>query len=186
MSRTRATDRTSWRRPAGKLVFVLGGAASGKSEVALRLAGRKRPRAFVATGQGHDKEMSTRIARHQATRSPDWVTVEVPIGLASWFTGHGKRYRTIVLDCVTLWLSNLQRRTGAAATIGKHVKELLQAMRTTSATVVIVSNELGLGLVPVGRSVRAFRDVAGRVNQQIAAEADEVHFVISGMPLRLK
>lgn len=186
MSRARATDRAGRRRPAGKLVFVLGGAASGKSEVALRLAGRKRPRAFVATGQGLDREMSTRIARHQATRSPDWITAEVPMRLASWFTGNGKRYRTIVLDCVTLWLSNLQRRMGAAATIEKHVKELLRAMRTTSATVVIVSNELGLGLVPVGQSVRAFRDVAGRVNQQIAAEADEVHFVISGMPLRLK
>jgi adenosylcobinamide kinase/adenosylcobinamide-phosphate guanylyltransferase len=167
-------------------VFVLGGAASGKSEIALRLAGRQRPRAFVATGQGLDKEMSTRIARHQATRSPDWTTAEVPIGLASWFRGHGKRYRTIVLDCVTLWVSNLQRRKRAGATIGKYVKELLRAMRTSSATVVIVSNELGLGLVPVGRSVRAFRDVAGRVNQQIAGEADEVYFVISGMPIRLK
>jgi adenosylcobinamide kinase/adenosylcobinamide-phosphate guanylyltransferase len=167
-------------------VFVLGGAASGKSEAALRLAGRKRPKAFVATGQGLDEEMSARIARHQATRSSDWTTAEVPIGLAAWFKGQGKQYRTIVVDCVTLWLSNLQRRRGAGTDIGRRVRELLHAMRTTSATVVIVSNELGLGLVPVGRSVRALRDVAGRVNQQIAAEADEVHFVISGMPLRLK
>jgi adenosylcobinamide kinase/adenosylcobinamide-phosphate guanylyltransferase len=83
-------------------------------------------------------------------------------------------------------LSNLQRREGAGTNIGKHLKELLRAMRTTAATVVIVSNELGFGLVPVGRSARAFRDLAGRVNQQVAAEADEVYFVISGMPLRLK
>jgi adenosylcobinamide kinase / adenosylcobinamide-phosphate guanylyltransferase len=186
MSRTSATKRTSQRRPKGRLVFVLGGAASGKSEAALRLAGRKGPKAFVATGQGLDEEMSTRIARHQATRSSDWTTAEVPIELSRWFTRNGKRYRTIVVDCMTLWLSNLQRKRRAAAAIGKQVKELLQTVRTTSATVVIVSNELGLGLVPVEHSVRAFRDAAGRVNQQIAAEADEVHFVIGGMPLRLK
>jgi adenosylcobinamide kinase/adenosylcobinamide-phosphate guanylyltransferase len=167
-------------------VFILGGATSGKSEVALRLAGRKGPKAFVATGQGLDEEMSARIARHQATRSSDWTTAEVPIRLAAWFKEQGKKYRTIVVDCVTLWLSNLQRRKGAGTNIGKHLKELLRAMRTTAATVVIVSNELGLGLVPVGRSARAFRDLAGRVNQQVAAEADEVYFVVSGIPLRVK
>jgi adenosylcobinamide kinase / adenosylcobinamide-phosphate guanylyltransferase len=186
MSRTSATKRTSQRKPTGRLVFVLGGAASGKSEAALRLAGRKGPKAFVATGQGLDNEMSARIARHQATRSSDWTTAEVPIELSRWFMRNAKRYRTIVVDCITLWLSNLQRKRRIEAAIGKQVTELLKAMRTTAATVVIVSNELGLGLVPVEQSVRAFRDVAGRVNQQIVAEADEVHFVISGVPLRLK
>lgn len=167
-------------------MLVLGGAASGKSEVALRLAGAKGPKAFVATGQGLDEEMSVRIARHQATRASDWTTAEVPIELATWFNRHGKRYRTIVVDCVTLWLSNLQVDKRFDVAISNHVTELLQAMRNTQATVVIVSNELGLGLVPVARSVRAFRDAAGHVNQQIAAEADEVHLVISGLPLRLK
>src|SRR5215475_11626863 len=90
------------------LVMVLGGAASGKSEAALRLAGSKGPKVFVATGQGLDEEMSTRIARHRATRTSDWTTAEVPNELVAWFNGNGKKYRTIVVDCMTLWLSNLQ------------------------------------------------------------------------------
>jgi len=186
MSRTRATDRDSRRRPAGRFVFVLGGAASGKSEAAIRLAGRKGPKAFVATGQGLDEEMSARIARHRAARSSDWATAEVPIELATWFKRHGRRYRTIVVDCVTLWLSNLRGKKGSHTTIAKQVTELLHAIRATSARVVIVSNELGLGLVPVEQSARAFRDLAGHVNQQIGKEADEVHFVVCGMPFRLK
>jgi len=173
-------------RRQSHLVVVLGGAASGKSDAALQLAGSKGPKAFVATGQGLDEEMSARIARHRATRTPDWTTAEVPKELVAWFNGNGKKYRTIVVDCVTLWLNNLHadKRNGAAIT--KRVAELLQAMRRTPATVVVVSNELGLGLVPVERSVRAFREVAGRVNQQLAAEADEVHLVVSGLSLRLK
>lgn len=186
MSRTRVADRINRRRPAGRLVFVLGGATSGKSEAAIRLAGRKGPKAFVATGQGLDEEMSARIARHRAARSSDWTTAEVPIELATWFKRQGTRYRTIVVDCVTLWLSNLREKKGTHTAIAKQVTELLHAIRATSARVVIVSNELGLGLVPVERAARAFRDVAGRVNQQIATEADQVHFVISGIPLRLK
>lgn len=186
MSRKRATDKTNRRRSAGRLVFVLGGAASGKSEVALRMARRKGLKAFVATGQGLDEEMSARIARHQATRSSDWTTAEVPVDLIDWLTKQGRAYRTIILDCVTLWLSNLQGQGVAEEAMMQKVDALLKTMRSTSAMVVVVSNELGLGLVPVEQSVRAFRDVAGRVNQQIAAEADEVHFVISGMPLRVK
>ena len=186
MSRNRATDRTSPRSSAGQLVFVLGGAASGKSEAALRLAGAKKPKVFVATGQGLDEEMSARIVRHQASRSSDWTTAEVPVELVDWLTTQGGAYRTIVLDCVTLWLSNLQGQGMPEEEIGQKVDALLKAMRTTSAKIVVVSNELGLGLVPAEQSVRTFRDVAGRVNQQIATEADEVHFVISGIPIRVK
>jgi len=186
MSITRAPNRINRRRFAGRLVFVLGGSSSGKSEAAIRLAGRKRPRAFVATGQELDGEMAARIAHHRATRSPDWTTAEVPVELAGWFNRQGNTYRTIVVDCVTLWLSNLHGRKDNHVAITKRVTELLRAIRTISARVVIVSNELGLGLVPVERSMRAFRDLAGRVNQQIATEADEVHLVVSGIPLQLK
>jgi len=186
MSRTRAANRITRRKSAGRLVFVLGGSSSGKSEAAIRLAGHTRPRAFVATGQELDEEMAARIAHHRATRPPDWATAEVPIELAGWFKRQGKSYRTIVVDCVTLWLSNLHMRNDTHAVITQQVTELLRAIRTTSARVVIVSNELGLGLVPVERSVRAFRDLAGCVNQQIATEADEVHFVVSGRLLQLK
>ena len=169
-----------------KLVLVLGGAASGKRQAALDLAGGARPRAFVATGQALDREMRIRIERHQATRSSDWVTAEVPIDLAGWFSHKGQSYQSIVIDCITLWLSNLQRRRLHDVAISEATTDLLHAIRATRARVVLVSNELGLGLVPATKAVRAFRDLAGRVNQQVAAEADEVYLTISGIPLRLK
>lgn len=171
---------------ASRIIFVLGGAASGKSDVALRLAGSTGPRAFVATGQGLDAEMAARIARHQATRTADWETSEIPVELAAWFSREGDRYRTIVLDCVTLWLSNLMGSGMKEPVVLRRVAGLLESMRKTTATIVIVSNELGLGLVPADPSARAFRDVAGRVNQLLAAGADEAHLVVSGIPLRLK
>jgi adenosylcobinamide kinase/adenosylcobinamide-phosphate guanylyltransferase len=164
----------------------LGGAASGKSQVALDLAGQVGPRAFVATGQALDREMKVRIERHQATRSSDWETAEVPTDIAKWFSINNMNYQTIVLDCLTLWLSNLWGRRLRDVAVSEATADLLQAIRATRARVVIVSNELGLGLVPATKAVRAFRDLAGRVNQQVAAEADEVYLTISGLPLRLK
>lgn len=169
-----------------RIIFVLGGSASGKSEFALRLAGSKGPRAFVATGQGLDAEMSARIARHQATRASDWETAEIPFELAAWFSSEGSRYQTIVVDCVTLWLSNLMGSGVQEPMVLKRVAGLLKSMRKTKANIVIVSNELGLGLVPADPSARAFRDLAGRVNQLLAAGADEAHLVVSGIPVRLK
>ena len=174
------------RKGRSKLILVLGGAASGKSQAALDLAGQVGPRAFVATGQALDQEMKVRIERHQATRSPDWVTAEVPTDIAEWLTCNSNIYQSIVIDCLTLWLSNLQGRRLRDLTVYEATADLLQAIRTTRARVVIVSNELGLGLVPATKAVRAFRDVAGRVNQQVAAEADEVYLTISGLPLRVK
>jgi adenosylcobinamide kinase/adenosylcobinamide-phosphate guanylyltransferase len=167
-------------------VLVLGGAASGKSEAALQLAGSRGPRAFVASGQGLDDEMVGRIARHQATRSADWETVEEPLEVEAWFAKQGHRYRTILFDCVTLWLSNLVGTGLKESVILTRTGTLVQRMRTAAARVVIVSNELGFGLVPAEPATRAFRDLAGRVNQQIAAGADEVHLIVSGLSLRLK
>lgn len=174
------------RRKKSRLILVLGGAASGKSQVALGLAGESGPRAFVATGQALDREMKVRIERHQATRSPDWETAEVPVDIAEWLAENNKAYQTIVIDCLTLWLSNLQGRKLKSEAVFEATADLLHAIRGTKARVVIVSNELGLGLVPATKTVRAFRDLAGRVNQQVAAEADEVYLTVSGLPLRLK
>lgn len=173
-------------RGRSKLIFVLGGAASGKSQLALDLAGERGPRAFVATGQALDREMKVRIKRHQATRSSDWETAEVPMELARWFIAKGTNYQAITLDCLTLWLSNLKGQRLRDSAISDATAGLLLAIRETNARVVIVSNELGLGLVPATKPVRAFRDLAGRVNQQVAAEADEVYLAVSGLPLRLK
>lgn len=174
------------RRRESRLILVLGGAASGKSQVALDLAGQVGPRAFVATGQALDREMKVRIERHQATRSSEWETAEIPEDIEGWLTDNRHNYQTIVLDCLTLWLSNLERRNLRDVAVSEATADLLRAIRTTRACVVIVSNELGLGLVPATKAVRAFRDLAGRVNQQVAAEADEVYLTISGLPLRLK
>lgn len=174
------------RKERSKLIFVLGGAASGKSQAALDLAGRRGPRAFVATGQALDREMKARIERHQATRSSDWETVEIPTDIGIWICLKGINYQSIIIDCLTLWLSNLTGQRVRDSTIADVTADLLRAIRRTSAHVVIVSNELGLGLVPATKAVRAFRDLAGRINQQVAAEADEVYVVVSGLPLRLK
>jgi adenosylcobinamide kinase / adenosylcobinamide-phosphate guanylyltransferase len=174
------------RKGRSTLILVLGGAASGKSQAALDLAGQIGPRAFVATGQALDQEMKIRIERHQATRASNWETVEIPIDLAEWFNKSSHIYQVIILDCLTLWLSNLRGRRLNDKAVSEATADLLRAIRMTEARVVIVSNELGLGLVPATKPVRAFRDLAGRVNQQVAAEADEVYLTISGLPLRLK
>lgn len=186
MSPRKPSKRRPARRAKGRIILVLGGASSGKSEAALRLAGSRGPCAFVATGQGLDDEMATRIARHRAGRSADWETVEEPLEVEAWVAKQGPRYRTILFDCVTLWVSNLVGTGLTESVILARAGTLLRRMRTAAARVVIVSNELGFGLVPAEPAARAFRDLAGRVNQQIAAEADEVHLVVSGLSLRLK
>jgi adenosylcobinamide kinase/adenosylcobinamide-phosphate guanylyltransferase len=168
------------------LILVLGGAASGKSEAALNLAGGRLPRAFVATGQGQDQEMVERIRRHRASRPADWATAEVPVDLAGWFRDRAASYRTIVVDCLTLWLSNVKEKGVSDAVIPERVGDLLTAIRQTSARIVLVSNELGLGLVPTNRSARRFRDLAGKVHQQIATAADETYLIVAGQALRVK
>ncbi|MBX3324786.1 MAG: bifunctional adenosylcobinamide kinase/adenosylcobinamide-phosphate guanylyltransferase [Nitrospira sp.] len=183
--RTRSKRRSAGRRK-GRIIVVLGGASSGKSEIALQLAGSQEPRAFVATGQGLDDEMAERIARHRATRSAEWQTIEEPLDVEAWFSTQGAEYRIILFDCATLWLSNLVGIGLVESVILARVDTLLDAMRCTGAKVIIVSNELGSGLVPADPLGRAFRDLSGRVNQCLAAGADEAYLAVSGLRLRLK
>ena len=172
------------------LVFILGGASSGKSDVALQIAskgfGKRAPRAFVATGEGLDEEMAMKIARHRQSRSPAWVTVEVPFELAGWFADQGPKYRAIVVDCLTMWLSNHCGRGRKEQEILHEARTLLNAIRRVKARVVLVSNELGMGLVPVDAVSRRFRELAGAVNRLVAQEADAAYFVVSGIPVRLR
>jgi adenosylcobinamide kinase / adenosylcobinamide-phosphate guanylyltransferase len=186
MSSRKRSKRHSGRGSQGRIIVVLGGASSGKSEFALQFSHLPGPRAFVATGQGLDNEMVVRIARHRETRSTEWQTVEEPLDVEAWFAERGSEYRTIVFDCVTLWLSNLVGVGIGETGILARGRTLLDAMRRTGAQVIIVSNELGCGLVPAESSVRAFRELSGRVNQCLAAGADEAYLVVSGLPLRLK
>lgn len=173
-------------RQTGRLILVVGGASSGKSAMALTLAGIDTPRAFVATGEALDEEMAERIRRHQRERGTGWETVEVPIELEQWFLANGRSYRTIVLDCLTLWLSNLRDHGVPDEQISESVRALLRAMQTSTAHVIVVTNELGLGLIPMDASARGFRDLAGKANQLCAGEADEVYFIVSGMPIQVK
>lgn len=169
-----------------KLIFVLGGARSGKSSYALQQGKAQSPRAFLATAEALDSEMAIRIKKHKQSRGKGWKTFEVPIQLTEWFARDGAKYSSVVVDCLTLWLNNLLRDKVRPRQVPSYVRKLLQAIKLCSSQVVMVSNELGLGLVPGDAVSREFRDAAGRMNQSIATEADEVYFLVSGIPLRLK
>jgi adenosylcobinamide kinase / adenosylcobinamide-phosphate guanylyltransferase len=167
--------------------LVLGGARSGKSAFAQKAAesaaaaAEGRP-TLIATGQAFDDEMVERIARHQAERGESWVTVEAPLALPEAVAALPAD-AVAVVDCLTLWLSNLllgEQDVEAAAT------RLVEAVTACPARLWLVSNEVGLGLVPETPLGRRFRDEAGRLHQRLAQTADEVYFVAAGLPLRMK
>ena len=159
--------------------LVLGGARSGKSAHALSLA--TPPRAFVATAQAGDGEMADRIAAHQAERGSDWTLIEAPLDLIGAL--EQAKGQNVLIDCLTLWLSNLMHHKHDVA---QETTQLINAMQRASGSIVLVSNEVGMGLAPMNALGREFRDEQGRLNQRIAATADSVEFVAAGLPLRLK
>jgi len=133
-----------------------------------------------------DEEMAMKIARHRQSRSSAWVTAEVPVDLTAWFNEEGRHYRVILVDCLTLWLSNHCELGRKERDILEDVRVWLRAIRRSAARVVLVSNELGMGLVPVDARSRRFRELAGDVNRLVAQEADDAYLVVSGMCLSLK
>ncbi len=163
-------------------ILILGGARSGKTARALALAAPFAERFYIATGEALDAEMADRIARHRRERAETWTTVEAPLDLSAAITALPAGAAGIV-DCLTLWLSNL---LGASRNVEGATGELLRAICACAATLVIVSNEVGLGLVPETPLGRAFRDEQGRLNQAVASAVAEVEFVAAGLPLRLK
>ena len=168
------------------LCLVLGGARSGKSRLAFTLAGQALPKAFVATGEAGDEEMAARIRKHQEDRDPAWETREIPIDVSGWLKTHGAAYQTVIIDCLTLWLSNLLGSGIQASQIPAYTDELMQAARMVPGTVVLVSNEMGMGIVPGDAVTRQFRDLAGIMNQRVAELADAVYLAVSGLPMKLK
>ena len=130
--------------------------------------------------------MDRRIKKHQRSRRGAWDTIEIPVEMSPWFRTNGKDYRSVVVDCLTLWLSNIVSDQALRKKFPSLLKELLVAVRSVPGRVIIISNEIGLGIVPGDSGTREFRDLAGRMNQQVAAAADEVYFVVSGLPMRLK
>ncbi|WP_224983751.1 bifunctional adenosylcobinamide kinase/adenosylcobinamide-phosphate guanylyltransferase [Geomonas agri] len=171
-----------------KVVLVTGGARSGKSRCAEGLADTYAPlRGYLATGEPGDAEMADRITRHQGRRGSEWQTVEEPLDVAEAIRTHEGRFNVMLLDCVTLWISNLMfRRPGGAAEALAEVKGFAGSFASLNTPLIIVTNEVGMGIVPEHALSRAFRDLAGEANELIAAAADEVYVTISGLPLRLK
>jgi adenosylcobinamide kinase/adenosylcobinamide-phosphate guanylyltransferase len=174
-----------FRNPKVGSLFALGGARSGKSAFAERQAraADATELVYIATAQAYDDEMRDRIERHRLDRGPGWITIEAPFGLEDALREADAPGRAIVVDCLTLWLSNLmlddidpEPRAGALASL----------LPSLTARVALVSNEVGYGIVPENALARAFRDAQGRLNQRVAAAADAVVLVAAGLPLELK
>ncbi len=186
------------------LSLVLGGARSGKSAFAQRLAEQAAETAghklfYIATAEIRDAEMAARVAAHQRVRGPEWQACEAPLDLGVALRAVDAPNHVLLVDCLTLWLSNVMEAeadaeteagAGAAGEAGIRIaarfEALLADLATLSGPVILVANEVGLGIVPDNALARAFRDHAGRLNQQVAALADQVFFVAAGLPLQMK
>jgi adenosyl cobinamide kinase/adenosyl cobinamide phosphate guanylyltransferase len=165
-----------------RLTLVIGGARSGKSRYAESLiTALPPPWIYAATGQGLDAEMAARIEAHRARRGAGWTTVEAPLDLAAVMTARGTA--PVLVDCLTLWLSNLMM---ADAPMEQELDRFARALAKVAAPVVLVANEVGSGIVPDNALARRFRDLQGALNQRIAALADQVVLVVAGLPLSLK
>lgn len=166
------------------VTLILGGARSGKSRYAERLVQSNEPEwIYLATSEPHDDEMRDRISTHRQRRGTGWRTIEEPIRIAPIIADPQIGANAILVDCLTLWTSNLMF---AERDIPDACAELAQALRSRSAATVLVSNEVGLGIVPDNALARRFRDEAGVVNQRMAELADRVIFMVSGLPMTVK
>jgi adenosylcobinamide kinase/adenosylcobinamide-phosphate guanylyltransferase len=174
---------------ANQLVLIGGGVRSGKSRFALELAEGLGPsRSFIATAEGLDDEMATRIARHRGERLTSFTTIEEPVALPEclrrvWHAPDPPD--VLVVDCLTLWVSNLLVRGGSEVAVTGRIRELVEVLRARRSHVILVSNEVGMGLVPETAIGRAFRDLLGHLHQVLAAEADQIFLGMMGLLLRV-
>ena len=167
-----------------RTTLVIGGARSGKSRYAEQLlAAHDGTRIYIATAEAGDAEMAARIAAHQARRGAGWRTIEQPLDLVTALETHCRPAGAVLVDCLTLWLSNLM---AASRDIAAETSRLVHTVPRLEGRAVLVSNEVGLGIVPDHPLGREFRDHAGRLNQAVAAAVDEAVFIAAGLPLRLK
>lgn len=183
-----------------KITFVIGGAKSGKSSFVLRETSRiEGQKAFIATAEALDDEMKERINNHRLERGSEWSTYEVPINIASKLSDIQGSYNAVVLDCLTIWLSNLLVRAeipeSGQHTADETIHEFIDALRKlrdgiqspeSGTRLFIVSNEVGMGIVPENKLARQFRELAGTLNQKVAEIADDVYLVTAGMPMKIK
>lgn len=171
-----------------RLIFVTGGARSGKSRYALeRAMAAPAPWAFVATAEALDPEMEARVRAHRQARGEGWQTFEEPIEIVKVLAETSGRYGAAILDCLTLWVSNLLTRRGEDASRPEgEAERLVEAARGWRGLLVVVTNEVGMGIIPDNALARRFRDLAGDVNRRMAEAADEAYMMVAGIPMRLK
>lgn len=166
--------------------LVIGGARSGKSQYCVEWikAHYKMP-CLVVTAEAADEEMAQRIQKHKETRPKHWHVIEEPIHLPACLQGIGDGWDVVLVDCLTLWVSNLLLRFGAAKVL-EHIQALVPVLKDFQRDLFLVTNEVGLGIVPENQISRLFRDLAGILNQTLSSVCDSVVFVVAGIPMRLK
>jgi adenosylcobinamide kinase/adenosylcobinamide-phosphate guanylyltransferase len=170
-----------------KIVFVTGGVRSGKSRFALDYANQHfSKKLFLATCEALDEEMARRVEDHQKRRGPEWLTIEEPIKVVDKIKPYGDEVEVILIDCITLWLSNLLMGLESDSRIMEEVDRLSEAMKKSPSSFIIVSNEVGMGIVPIDSLGRRFRDLSGMANQKMAELAERVILMVSGIPIFLK
>jgi adenosylcobinamide kinase/adenosylcobinamide-phosphate guanylyltransferase len=170
-----------------QIIFITGGARSGKSRLAEELAESfGAPLAYIATGEAKDVEMLTRIERHRTRRGPEWQTIEEPCDLTETVKRYDGLFNGILIDCITLWLTNLLLGYNDPQQVLDDVAQFRASFPTLKTPLILVSSEVGMGIVPDNQLARTFRDLAGEANELLASAADEVYVMFSGLPLKLK
>lgn len=170
-----------------RLIFITGGTRSGKSRFALDYANRHfSKRLYLATCEVLDEEIAERVENHKKMRGPEWKTVEEPIEIIDKINEYGDRVEAILLDCITLWLSNLLMRQNSDVKIMDELDRFIKTIKQNQTSFIIVSNEVGMGIVPADSLGRRFRDLQGMANQKIAEAAETVILMVSGIPMILK
>lgn len=169
-----------------KVIYVTGGTRSGKSKFAMETAMTYEKRTFIGTAEPYDDEMKDRIRKHQNDRNNRFETIEEALNLAVAFSKISDETEVVILDCLTNWLGNLMHHHGVIEDEYAEEQAFVAALREAPCDVILVSNEIGFGVVPNDPLSRMFRDHAGRLNQQIAALADEAYLTVSGIPVKIK
>jgi adenosylcobinamide kinase/adenosylcobinamide-phosphate guanylyltransferase len=171
-----------------KIIFVTGGCRSGKSKHALRAA-EKMPgnrKIYIATCVPQDNEMKQRVARHQKERSQNWVTVEEPLHLPEAILENSPKADVLLVDCLTLWVSNLLMETDDEEKLEEAISQLIDTLEKATCPIVLVSNEVGTGIVPENKLARQYRDIIGLANQAVAKTASKVIWMVAGIPVTVK
>ncbi|MEJ2431313.1 MAG: bifunctional adenosylcobinamide kinase/adenosylcobinamide-phosphate guanylyltransferase [Deltaproteobacteria bacterium] len=169
-----------------RITLITGGSRSGKSKIALRFAAPYENKVFIATAEAIDAEMSARIERHRRERDSSYLTMEEPVNLDVALKSLPKETEVAVVDCLTVWLGNLFYREKIIDGVCPDIDAFLDILDSPPCHLILVTNEIGMGVIPADSATRRFRDLAGGLNQQVAERAHEVILSVSGIPLRIK